>query len=369
MDRSKPRRPLRDVALVLAVCCPLAASAVPAARAATPPELHVPVCDAGGPYSGECNGLPMTLQLDGSKSYDPNGLPLQFHWGVVCGNAWLDDPTSPTPTLFIDTTGICAGACLRVRLNVTSAGGTSGCTTSVSFQDSTPPVITCPPDITITSNQPTAPTKTGFATATDGCNPSPTVTWSDQGGNMLTGVVATTITRTWTADDGCQQSSCVQKITIVPFIDAHFDMEPLTCPNVFPLGEAPMATVTGSILGNEIDVIDVDPSSIYLTKLNLELAGPFNPKLGGGGLPWDKVRPISINIADSETPFDGPDLCDCQAVGPDGVLDMDLTFDKQHLIQAFELGSEPPGTEVPLEINGALFDGSPFKGTDCILIL
>jgi len=373
MERSKPQRALRDAALALIVCSPLlAGSAVPGPASAPglAAALHLPVCDSGGPYVGECNGLPMSLQLDGSNSYDPNGLPLQFKWGIICGNAWLDDPTSPTPTLFIDTTGICAGACLRVRLKVSSAGGVSDCVTSINFQDSTPPVITCPPDITITSNQPTDPGKTGFATATDGCNPSPTLTWVDQGANMVTGIGQTTITRTWTADDGCQQSSCVQKITIVPFIEGHFDIQPQVCPNPFPLGEAPLATMAGSILGNEIDVIDVDPQSIYITKVNLELASSFNPKLGGGGgVPWDQIRPVGISIGDSETPFDGPNVCDCQSSGPDGVLDMDLLFDRLHLIEAFELGNEPPGTEVILEINGKLFDGSPFKATDCIVVL
>jgi hypothetical protein len=46
--------------------------------------------------------------------------------------------------------------------------------------DDTPPVITCPPAITINCDIPAIPANTGgYATATDNCDPTPTITYSD----------------------------------------------------------------------------------------------------------------------------------------------------------------------------------------------
>jgi hypothetical protein len=79
----------------------------------------------------------------------------------------------------------------------------------VTVQDTTPPQITCPDDITIESGEPTDPSNTGQATATDNCDPSPTVDHDDT-------TIEAGITRTWTATDACGNSSqCVQTITIV----------------------------------------------------------------------------------------------------------------------------------------------------------
>ncbi len=80
--------------------------------------------------------------------------------------------------------------------------------------DRIPPVIACPPDITIECDESTSPDNTGYATATDNCPGEITLTYEDvftQGGCPQEG----TIDRTWTATDACGNSaSCVQTITI-----------------------------------------------------------------------------------------------------------------------------------------------------------
>ena len=101
----------------------------------------------------------------------------------------------------------------------------SSCVQTIVVEDNVPPSIVCPPDITIHCTDPTLPPATGNATATDNCNPSPIVTFNDatlEGDcpNLLT------ITRTWTASDGCgNTSSCIQIIILT-------DNEPpsITCP-------------------------------------------------------------------------------------------------------------------------------------------
>ncbi len=91
--------------------------------------------------------------------------------------------------------------------------------------DGTPPIITCPPDVTIECDGSTDPSVTGEATATDNLDPSPAVTFSD---STAPGTCPQefVITRTWTATDCAGHTSDgVQIITIQ-------DTTPpvLTCP-------------------------------------------------------------------------------------------------------------------------------------------
>ncbi len=107
-------------------------------------------------------------------------------------------------------------------------GNTDICTASVFINDTQPPVITCPADMTMAScTQSTDPATTGNATATDACSAVAdiVITFSDS-----TSPVGCTgndgITRTFTATDACGNSSvCTQQIAIV-------DMDPpvITCP-------------------------------------------------------------------------------------------------------------------------------------------
>ncbi len=53
------------------------------------------------------------------------------------------------------------------------------CTAIVTVVDTTPPVITCPPGVTIECDESTAPSNTGAASATDNCDASPVVDYSD----------------------------------------------------------------------------------------------------------------------------------------------------------------------------------------------
>jgi hypothetical protein len=322
------------------------------------PAAH-PVCDAGGPYAAECNGPLASVQLDGTGSYDPSGHPLRFKWSIECGSGYLDDPKSPTPTLFHPMTA-CSIACGRVDLKVTSPGGVSVCGTDVSFLDTTPPALTCPPNVSVLSGAPFDPSVTGFATALDTCQAALAITWSDV---TLPGVVPeqTLVVRTWVADDGCQSISCDQEITIAPYIIPHVDIRPLECPNPFLVsGMASSATnVPASVLGNAFDPSAINPNTVRMSK------GAFSGI--SEGLVVDFITPLSIGIGDTETPFIGP-LCGCHAVGPDNLLDLNLRFSELQIKFGLGLVNEPIGSEVPLTISGELLDGTPWAGVDCVLI-
>lgn len=76
--------------------------------------------------------------------------------------------------------------------------------------DPVPPDLVVPPDVAIYEGEPTDPTHTGQATATDNCDPAPQVTYEDE-------VQADQILRTWTATDACGNNvQGLQTITILP---------------------------------------------------------------------------------------------------------------------------------------------------------
>ncbi len=146
------------------------------------------------------------------------------------GNATATDACDATPTItFSDVT--VGGACPQERTITRTWRATDDCSNSstcaqiITVDDSTPPLITCPPDVTIECAANTDPGNTGTATATDNCDATPTLTFSDV--TMAGGPQTFIITRTWQATDDCGNSStCIQLIVV------HDDTPPvITCPN------------------------------------------------------------------------------------------------------------------------------------------
>lgn len=77
-----------------------------------------------------------------------------------------------------------------------------------------PIVITCPPDVIIECEDSTMPENTGFATATDGCETEPNITYADSLASGTCGQ-GNYIFRTWEASDSCgNTATCQQIITI-----------------------------------------------------------------------------------------------------------------------------------------------------------
>ena len=139
--------------------------------------------------------------------------------------------TSPTNTGIATATAGCNGNPVVTYSDKATAKGCTGlvgidrtwkaadmCGTSVScvqhitFGDTAPPVIVCPPDKTIATTDSSLPANTGTATATDNCGGKPTVTYSDSKAVIDGNIV---ITRTWSAKDGCgNTNSCAQTISM-----------------------------------------------------------------------------------------------------------------------------------------------------------
>ena len=147
-----------------------------------------------------CQNITVQLDASGNATITP----------AQIDNGSADD--SGSFTLSLDTTSFsCADIGSNgITLTVTDgAGNTATCAAIVTVEDSMLPFLTCPSDITIECDASTDPANTGMATATDNCDASPSITFTD----VVNGGVSSTITRTWTATDASGNAvSCDQFI-------------------------------------------------------------------------------------------------------------------------------------------------------------
>ena len=171
-----------------------------------------PVANAGADQTIECAGASTSVTLDGSGSTDPDGdTPLTYEWregATVLGTG----VTLSTSLPFGSHT---------ITLKVTDPSGAfSEDTVTVNIVDTTNPIITAPPNVSV-STGPGATTCSAFvsdatlgnATASDGCSATVTITRTGvPAGNNFP--VGTTII-TYTADDGHgHTASAMQSVTV-----------------------------------------------------------------------------------------------------------------------------------------------------------
>jgi hypothetical protein len=138
------------------------------------------------------------------------------------GVATATDNCDPAARLIIaERDSIVAGACANSKLiyriwtATDSCMNMSRCVQLITTQDTTKPVIICPADLTINCDANSSSSATGFATATDNCDPAASIVIA-QRDSIVDGSCANAklIYRIWTATDSCMNmSSCIQLIT------------------------------------------------------------------------------------------------------------------------------------------------------------
>lgn len=93
-----------------------------------------------------------------------------------------------------------------------ACGNSASALQNIIVRDTTPPLISAPPSLTLECPADTSPSNTGTATAQDGCS-SVVITFNDVVANNCGGTKV--ITRTWSATDACGNSAnAVQTITV-----------------------------------------------------------------------------------------------------------------------------------------------------------
>jgi hypothetical protein len=99
-----------------------------------------PECDAGGPYKVTVDTDTVAVQLDATASSDAEDDSLRYHWSLECEDAWFDDATSATPTLYLTGDCVCVDS-LTVDLAVSDGFDTTACTAIIYVDDVRPPEI------------------------------------------------------------------------------------------------------------------------------------------------------------------------------------------------------------------------------------
>jgi hypothetical protein len=163
----------------------------------------------------------------------------------VFSDPTADDACDPDPSLTYNDV-MTPGACpqeysvTRTWTATDACGNSATASQTITVEDNTPPVITCPNDVDFDCDDVGI---FGEATAVDACDPDPSISFSDD-------TVSTTcpleINRTWTATDACgNSSSCVQNIIIrdetPPVISGVGGPQTIECPDT-PVFSEPTAS-------------------------------------------------------------------------------------------------------------------------------
>ena len=99
-----------------------------------------PTCNAGGPYSIECNGQTNSTHAISASASDSDGDSLTFSWATTCSGGSFSSSTIEDPTLSLPSS--CSTTC-GVTLTVDDGLATSTCSATVSLGDSTSPTAAC----------------------------------------------------------------------------------------------------------------------------------------------------------------------------------------------------------------------------------
>ncbi|NOX59262.1 MAG: hypothetical protein GXP29_10440, partial [Planctomycetes bacterium] len=155
--------------------------------------------------------LPVDIVISCGASVDPTNT----------GQATASDDCDAAPAFTFTDAVVPDVACGQAKIISRTWTATDACGNGTSavqlitVEDTIPPTLTIPVDVTVECGASIAPSSTGQATIVDNCDAAPTVTSSD---SIAPGacVNESVITRTWTGTDACGNTvSGVQTITVV----------------------------------------------------------------------------------------------------------------------------------------------------------
>lgn len=140
----------------------------------------------------------------------------EFEFEDVTNQGSTSDACGITSATYIDVaSGTCPIVVTRTWTMTDACGNATTCTQTINVDDTTPPSLTCPANITIECTESTETSNTGAHSVSDLCDPAPVVTFTDVTTASGTCPQEYTITRTWTATDVCGNTSACQQIITV----------------------------------------------------------------------------------------------------------------------------------------------------------
>lgn len=208
--------------------CAVTRACLPASGSTFPVGISTVTCTATDQLGnkGTCNFTITVKDAEKPSLTCPTKITISCEASSLPGAVGV--PTTADNCAVVSTTFADAnvpGSCLnaftinRTWTSKDAAGNVSTCLHVINVEDKKPPVITCPANITVTCD--TSAAKTGFASATDNCDP--TVSISRRDVYILGDCDWFCIReRHWVAVDDCRNSSnCVQTITtdVTPLIE------------------------------------------------------------------------------------------------------------------------------------------------------
>ncbi|MHC4648525.1 MAG: hypothetical protein ACYTBJ_23955 [Planctomycetota bacterium] len=159
----------------------------------------------------------------------------------------------------------------------------------------------------------------------------------------------------WKGDPGNWQDDWVPEIAPIdgcfrtymapqPTIALAVDIKPGSCPN--PLNVKCNGVLPVAVLGTqELNVTSIDVASV-------RLAG---------------AAAVRSSFEDVATPAPDASECVCSTEGPDGYTDLTLKFKTWEIAEA--VAPVIKGDTLTLTLTAALADGSPVRGSDCVMIV
>ena len=146
----------------------------------------------------------------------PANVTVQCDSDVPAANTGLvtasDNCGTATKTFEGDSpSGTCPKVITRTYKATDGCGNTATCTQTITVNDTTPPSISCPANVTVQCDADVPAANTGLVTASDNCGTA-TKTFE---GDSPSGSCPKVITRTYKATDGCgNTATCTQTITV-----------------------------------------------------------------------------------------------------------------------------------------------------------
>ncbi|HLY62799.1 MAG TPA: PxKF domain-containing protein [Terriglobia bacterium] len=239
-----------------------------------------PVARVGGDQTVECTAHNCaTVTLNGSASSDPDGDALTYSWAGP-GNTVVGTAATAIVTAPLGTTAY--------TLTVTDpAGLSSSATTHVTVQDTTPPVLSLS-QTGITVSLPAASASgatvnlSGFASAMDTCDPSPTIT-NNAPSLFSPGITLIAFTATDHTGNQSQKNFNVQAVYnfngyFMPILNsgASLFQSGRTIPVKFALTAADATIITNAVANLQVHLILTTPTGTVDETVNTLPSGSSN---------------------------------------------------------------------------------------------